>query len=144
MLLWILCLRTRVSRSLDLTGSDWGLRKKHKDRHRKSWGEVGLTLLVRCWWPPPPPSAFIYTACMRRWSEMQVEFSWVQWRLLQEQGSCGMLLLMQTILTTSACPVFPARQPCWTLLTSSFGALPSQHKGPWHDLAYVKVSSQCI
>jgi hypothetical protein len=31
-----------VSRSLDLTGSQWGLIKRHKDRHRESWDQVGL------------------------------------------------------------------------------------------------------
>jgi hypothetical protein len=41
-------LMTSMSRSLDLTGSDWGLRKKHKDRHREKLGSGGSdTLLMR-------------------------------------------------------------------------------------------------
>jgi hypothetical protein len=40
---------------------------------------------------------------------MQVKFSWVQLH------SCGTLLFSQAILTRSPCPVFLARQACWTL-----------------------------
>jgi hypothetical protein len=36
-----------MSRSIDLTRGDWGLRKRHKDRHRESWGQMGLTFLMR-------------------------------------------------------------------------------------------------
>jgi hypothetical protein len=36
-----------MSKSVDLTGSKWGLRKRNKDRHRESWSRVGLTLLLR-------------------------------------------------------------------------------------------------
>jgi hypothetical protein len=43
---------------------------------------------------------------------MQVEFSWHR-----RWNSTAVLCcyLLQTILTRSACPVFLARQPCWTL-----------------------------
>jgi hypothetical protein len=36
-----------VSWSLDLTGGNWGLRKRQKDRHRESCNWVGPTLLKR-------------------------------------------------------------------------------------------------
>jgi hypothetical protein len=42
--------------------------------------------------PPPPSRTFIYTACMGKQGEMQVEFSWVQLHRWQERSSCGMLL----------------------------------------------------
>jgi hypothetical protein len=41
-------LMTSVSRSLDLTGSDWGLRKKaQRQTSRKVWDQVGLALLMK-------------------------------------------------------------------------------------------------
>jgi hypothetical protein len=40
--------------------------------------------------------------------------------------------LVQTILTRSACPVFLARQPCWTLPPLG-GIHAYQPKGPWHS-----------
>jgi hypothetical protein len=82
-----------VSRSLDLTGSDWGLRKKTKRQtYRKAWDRVGPTILMRHAGDP---------LCLRRHSliqqvwesrgEVQVEFARVQSRRRQEQRSCGML-----------------------------------------------------
>jgi hypothetical protein len=98
-------LTANVSRSLDLAGNIWGLRKRHKDRHRASWAQVGLTVLMRdACDPPPPPSAFIYTACMGKWDEMQVEFSWVWSSRRQEQSSCG-VLLFTTDYPVSQCQV---------------------------------------
>jgi hypothetical protein len=55
-------LMASVSRSFDLTGNNWGLRKKTQ---RQTYRKRG---------------------------EMQVEFPWVQLRRLQEQCSWGVLL----------------------------------------------------
>jgi hypothetical protein len=86
-------LTASMSRSLELTGSNWGLRKNHKDRHREKLGSGGPnTPDERCRQPPSPPSACIYTASVGKQGEMLVEFSWVQLHRQQEQCSCGMLL----------------------------------------------------
>jgi hypothetical protein len=86
-------LMAMMSRFLDLTESNWGLRKKHKDRQREKLGlGESNTPYERCQQPPLPPSAFFYAACMGKQDEMQVEFSWVQLRRWQEQHSCGVLL----------------------------------------------------
>jgi hypothetical protein len=79
-----------VSRFIDLTGGDRGLRKDTKTNIEKSWDWVGLTFLMR---DMTILSAFIYTAHVRKLGEMQVEFSWVQLHRWQEQRSCGMLLV---------------------------------------------------
>jgi hypothetical protein len=68
-------------------------KKRHKDRHREKLGSGRSDAPdERCEQPPLPPSAFIYTACVRKRGEMQVECSWVQLHRQQEQRSCGMLL----------------------------------------------------
>jgi hypothetical protein len=67
-------LRASMSRSLDLTGNKWGLRKKrHKDRHIESMGLGGSsTPDGRCQQPLLPTSTFIYTAGVGKRGEMQV------------------------------------------------------------------------
>jgi hypothetical protein len=48
--------------------------------------------------------------------------------------------LIQIVLTRLACPVFLARQPCWTL--PSLGWVHAcQPRGPWHSQAHVKATS---
>jgi hypothetical protein len=51
-----------MSRSLDLTGSNWGLRKRHEDRHIEKYD---VRWVLHFWWemwrPPLSSSAFIYT-----------------------------------------------------------------------------------
>jgi hypothetical protein len=61
-----------VSRSLDLTGSNWRLRKDAKTDIENSWGWVGLALLMRDAGDP-----LHLQACMGKWGEIQVEFSWI-------------------------------------------------------------------
>jgi hypothetical protein len=46
----------------------------------------------RSWQLLPLPSAFVYTTCIGKRGEMQMESSWVQLHGQQEQSSCGMLL----------------------------------------------------
>jgi hypothetical protein len=164
-----------------MTG-DW--EKTHKDKYIEKLGPgVSTSPDERCWWHPPPPSALIYTACMGKWGEMQVNFSWVQWHRLQEQHTCGMLLFTTDYPHYISMYCFPCKgvflnlaslgwvhayQPkgsltelcpcqgyfhCFSLPTCNAAllnlahllharALPSQHKGLWHGLAHVKLSSQ--
>jgi hypothetical protein len=91
---YVVHLTASVSRSLDLTGSDWGLRKKtQRQTYRKAWDRVGSALLMRDAGDPPlPSSTFIYIASVGKPGEGQVEFSWVQSRRWQEQRSPSMVL----------------------------------------------------
>jgi hypothetical protein len=111
-LVHLLCFfKASESRSLDMTGSDWGLRKKtQRHTYRKAWDWVGPALLMRdAGNPPLPPSAFIYTARMGKWDEVQVMFSWVQLRRQQEQHSCGMFLFTTDYLDYVNISCFPCK-----------------------------------
>jgi hypothetical protein len=131
-------------RSLDLTGGNWGLRKRHKDRHREKLGSGGPdTPDERCWWPLLPTSAFIYIACMGKQGETQVEFSWVQQHRRRNRTSVVCCYLVQTILTRSVCSVFLSRQPCWTLPPLGW-VHAYQPRGPWHICSYVKAYFHCF
>jgi hypothetical protein len=126
-----------VSRSLDLTGSDWGLRKKHKDRHREKLGSGRSdTLLMR---------DAGNTLCLHEHLFIQqVWESGVKCRSSSHRSSCiggrnraSMVCcyLVQTILTRPACPVFLARQPCWIL--SPLGWVCAyQPRGLWQSCAF--------
>jgi hypothetical protein len=83
-----------MSRSLDLTGSDWGWRKKDTKTYRKAWDWVGLAFQMRAAGDSLylQVHLFIYTASVGKRGGVQVAFSWVQSSRRQEQHSCGMLL----------------------------------------------------
>jgi hypothetical protein len=133
-----------VSRSLDLTESEWRLRKRHKDRHRKSWGRVGPTLLMR--------DASDLLHLQVHLFIQQVWESRVKCRWGSHGSSCVggrnraavvCCYLIQTILTRLACPVFLARQPCWTLSPLGW-VLTYQSRGSWQSCAHVKVYFHCL
>jgi hypothetical protein len=136
-------LMASVSRSVDLTVGDWGLRKRHKDRHRKKLGSGGSNAPDERCQPPLLPSTFIYTASMRKWGEIQVNshgFSCIGGRNREAVVCC---YLVQTILTRSVCLVFLARQPCWTLPPLDW-VCAYQPRGPWHSHAHVKAFFYCL
>jgi hypothetical protein len=124
-----------VSRSLDLAGSHWGLRKKtQRQTYRKAWDWVGPALLVRDAGDPLRLQVHLFI--------QQVWESGVNCRLSSHGSSCVggrnnaavvCCYLLHTILTTSACPVFPARQPCRNL--SPLGWVRAyQPRGPLTEL----------
>jgi hypothetical protein len=51
--------------------------------------------------------------------------------------------LVQTILIRSVCPVFLARQPCWTLLPLGW-VCAYQSRGPWQSHAHIKAFFHCL
>jgi hypothetical protein len=53
-----------VSKSVNLTGGNWELEERHKDRHRKKLGLGGSDAPDERYQPPPHPSTFIYTVHM--------------------------------------------------------------------------------
>lgn len=140
----LLFLMTNADRSIDLTGGDWGLRKKQKDRHRESWDLVGVTLLMRD--ASNPLSLQVHLLTQHEWE------SGVEWRSSSHGSSrvgsrsrAAMVCcyLVQTVLPRSACPVFLARQPCWTLLPLGW-VRNYQPRGLWHSRAYVKAYFHCL
>jgi hypothetical protein len=133
-----------VSRSLDLTGSDWGLRKKHKDRHRESCGPVSPALLMRDAGDILHLQAHLFI--------QHVWESGVKCRLSshgsshiggRNSTSVECCHLVQTILTRSVCPVFLAKQPCWTLPALGW-VCTYQPRGPWCSRAHVKGYFHCL
>jgi hypothetical protein len=106
---------TNARRSLDLTESDWGLRKKtQRQTYRETWDGVGLTLLMG-----DTLQLQVHLFKQHVWE------SGANCRSSSHGSSSGIgsrnstavvcCYLLQTMLTRSACPVFLARQPCWTL-----------------------------
>jgi hypothetical protein len=134
-----------VSRSLDLAGSHWGLRKKtQRQTYRKAWDWVGPALLVRDAGDPLRLQVHLFI--------QQVWESGVNCRLSSHGSSCVggrnnaavvCCYLLHTILTTSACPVFPARQCCWTLPPLG-GSMPISQGAPWHSCAHAEVYLYCL
>jgi hypothetical protein len=140
----LLFLMTNADRSIDLTGGDWGLRKKQKDRHRESWDLVGVTLLMRD--ASNPLGLQVHLFIQRRWeSGVECRSSSHGSSRVGSRSRAAMVCcyLVQTVLPRSACPVFLARQPCWTLLP--LGWVHSyQPRGLWHSRAYVKAYFHCL
>jgi hypothetical protein len=107
-------LTASVSRSLDLTESDWGLRKKtQRQTYRKAWDQVGPALLMKDADGPLHLQKHLFI--------QQVWESRVKFRSSSHGSSCvgsrnstavACCYLLQTTLTLSTYPVFPARQPC--------------------------------
>jgi hypothetical protein len=106
-----------VSRSLDLTGSDWGFRKKTQ---RQTYRKAGIRWVWHSWWEMPA------TPSTSKRIYLYSEYGKAGWKCrscshgsscIGARNSAAMVCcyLLQTILTTSVCPVLPARQPDWTL-----------------------------
>jgi hypothetical protein len=126
---------------------DWkwlGIEKKDtKTDIQKNLGLGGSsTPGEKCQWPPPTTSAFIYTS-MGKWGEVQVEFPGSSCIDGRNSAAVVCCYLQQTILTMSTCPVFPARQPCWTI--SPLGCVHAYQQGAlWQNRAHAKVYLHCL
>jgi hypothetical protein len=80
---------------------------------------------------------------MGKWGEMQVGFSCVQSLGGRNRAAVVSYYLVQTILTRSACLVFLAKHPCWTLLSLGW-VRAYQPRGPWQSCVLVKVYFHCL
>jgi hypothetical protein len=110
---WQNPLMTNVSRSLGQTGSYWGLKKRHKDRHRESWNRVGPALLMGD--ADDPFLLQVYLFIQHAWESREKSRSSSHGSSrIGSRNSAAVVCcyLVQTILTRSVCPVFPARQLC--------------------------------
>jgi hypothetical protein len=134
---------TASVKGLTWLGEDWGLRQRHKDRHREKLGSRGSNTPDERHWRPPLPSTFIYTACMRKRGEMQVKFSWVQLPRWQEQRSCGMLLFSTDYPDQVSMSCFSCKAALMTLACPWLGTA-YQPRGPWHSCAHVKAFFYCL
>jgi hypothetical protein len=113
LLLRLSTLTTSVIRSLDLTGSDWGLRKKTQRQTYRKVGPVGPALLMRD--AGHPLCLQVHLFIQQVWeSEVKGRSSSYGFCRVGSRNNAAVACcyLLQTILTTSTCPVFPARQPC--------------------------------
>jgi hypothetical protein len=132
-----LYLTASLGRSLDLTGCDWGLTKWHKDRHRESWGRW----VQHSWWEMLATTSdskriYLYSKYGKAgWNAARVQ-SHTWWQLWY-------VIIYYTILTRSACPVFLARQPCWTLPPLGW-VHACQLRGPWHSCVHIKGYFHCL
>jgi hypothetical protein len=118
-------LMASMIRSIDLTGDNCGLRKRHKNRHWEKLGSDGSdTPDERCR-QPLLSSSFIYTAYMMKQGKMQVKFSRVQSHRWQEQRNCGMLLFTTDYPYQVSVQVFlqgSLAEPCILLAGSMLSA----------------------
>jgi hypothetical protein len=128
-------LMASVSRSVVLTGGDWGIRKRHKDRHWESWGRVGLALLMRD--ASDPLLLQVHLFIQHVWeSRVKCRSSSHGSSHVGGRNSAVVVCcyLVQSILTRSACPIFLARQPCWALPCLGW-VHAYQPRGPWQSCA---------
>jgi hypothetical protein len=170
---------------LVLLGLTWVRKRTQRHTYRKA----GIGWVQHSWWEMPVTISaskciYLYSMCGKA-GEVQVNSHGSSCIGSRNRAAVVCCYLVQTILTRSVCPVFLARQLCWTLLPLGWvhayqsrgrlselcpwqgyvhcvslpsckaallnlayflcaAALTSQHKGPWHGLPHVKVSSQTI
>jgi hypothetical protein len=130
--------------SLDLTGSDWGLRKKTQ---RQTYRKAGVG-----WSSTPDERRHNPFYLQAHVFIQQVWENQVKGRLSSHGSRCigsrnsavvVCCYLLQTILTRSACLVFLARQPCWTLPLLSW-VHPYQPRGPLTELCSCQGYFHCL